>query len=201
MPHLILVTAPTALPITVAIVMATARVEDAAEEDRFERLIGAATELVQDLANFQLLEATYRLERSHWPRGTGLRLPKSNRAVIDTVEYRNAAGTLVEWDAVNYQVISATNGTSELWPVAAGAWPATATGSVDAVQITYTSGLAEVADLPPHAVTAVEQLAVYLYSHPGGGCDLPAGLLTLIRAFRVLDSELDRQMGEESFAR
>lgn len=199
MPNLTLVTAPTLLPVSAEQVMQAAAIEDEAEIDRFERLIRTATELVQDYAGVQLLQATYRLDLSHWNLNEGLILPRSNRGEITHVKYLPASGgSLTTWAAEQYQFVSRTNGLSELWPLNGVSWPSILSATVNAVQVTYKCGAEEVDDLPPQAVTAVEQMALYLYEHPAGSCDLPAGIQTLIRAFWLRSARLDRQMGEES---
>jgi hypothetical protein len=63
----------------------------------------------------------------------------------------------------------------------------------DAIQVTYTSGVATLAEVPPHASQAVELLAQHYYDHPG--CPAPDGVLHLIHTFRVVSADLDQQMG------
>lgn len=172
--------------------MATARVDDPAETARWERLILAATEWIQKLANVQLLEATFRLEMACWP-ASHIILPRSNQASVTQIEYRSpSTGTLVVWDDENYQVVSREDGSTEIWPDDSVYWPAT-NAAIDAIQITYTAGT-DIVDVPPLSITAVEQLAIRMYEDPM--CEIPPGIHALIGAFRVVDARLDAQMAE-----
>lgn len=200
MPNLMLLTPPTDLPVSVEQVMATARVEDEAEEELFARHIRAAAELIQEFSGCQLLQAEYRLDLSHWPRDC-VRLPRSNRAAVTAVEYRpSSGGPLLTLAAELYQVNSRRQGVSEVWPAFNTFWPSTVWNCIDAVQVTYTSGVSDPSLLPAHAITAIEQLAIHLYNHPAGSCDIPPGVQTLIRAFSLRSALLDRQMTEEQLS-
>ena len=190
MPNLVTVTAPTGLVLSVEDVMAASRVEDPAESGRWERLILAATEMVQHLANYQLLEATYRLELDRWPVSHVI-LPRSNFGNVTQIQYRTpSSGALVTLPAEDYQVVSREDGSTEIWPPEFGSWPSHNLEQ-DAIQITYTSG-SEQSAIPAIAVTAVEQLAIRLYEDPT--CGIPAGIVAMIGAFRVNDARLDVQM-------
>lgn len=170
--------APSTHPVTLEEVTLASRVADSDENLLFNRWIGAATTIVENILRRQLCTATWMMSLDFWPygvdrrlnlndelpwwmtsvysRGNAIRFPYPPLQSVVSVQYIDTGGTLTTWPADNYEV--STSGTPGLLTLAYGRyWPITRDVQ-DAIRITFVSGYGGPGDVPDAAKTAISML-------------------------------------------
>ena len=157
MRSLVLITAPTADPVTYIEAKAHIRIDDDNEQDLIESLITAATQHVEQVLSRQLVTATWKLTLDCFPSGGAIDLPRPPGASVVSVVYTDAAGAAQTLSASSYQLD--TSSTPARLALAPGSsWPTVGSGYLGAVQITYTAGYGAAATVPK----AIKQAILFL---------------------------------------
>lgn len=175
--------------------------------------IAEARQLIEETYNVALITQTWLLALDRWPtRGRepwwdgvvqasirildqsygDLSLPKWPLQAVDGVNVYDEAGAATAvvvadtFDVDTYRVPGRmTLKAGSTWPVALRA--------NNAIEITYTVGYgAAAADVPAPLKRAVKQLAAYLYSHRGDGCEAgmaleDSGAAALVGKYKVIE--------------
>jgi len=219
--ELTLVTAPTALPITLAQAKQQLRV-DFTDDDDFigNQLIPAVVGFLDPGAaggylGMALCQQQWKLTLDRFP-GAGLYqrwsyppfhypiseqlaidLPYPPLISVDSLKYIDDSGTLQTMDPSLYQVtaIKANKQKGRIAPAPATIWPLTLIGKLDAVQITYTCGFANVTDIPWPIKHAMMLLVSHFYENRDAAfiaersraavVELPIGVDALLANYRV----------------
>lgn len=156
---LVLVTAPTVEPVTVAEAKEHMRVSGSTEDSYISGLIKAARALVERRAKSTLINTTYRLELYGFPSCGYIKLPRSPISSVTHVKYLDTTETLATVTSTNYQVDTGAihgyiiNDQSYVWPTV---FPQT----YNAVQVTYVAGYGSAATAVPDAARAVIMMLV-----------------------------------------
>jgi len=190
----VLVTPPAVEPVTLNSVKATLSLEGTCDDEMIMEFISAARTYIEEVTGLAMISQVWLLSLDRWPSGqepwwdgwrqgsrmelTGpgswgpLVMPRYPLQSVDDVETFNETGngTMVNigatFDVDVYQRpgrVSLKQGAT--WPIAMR--------STDAIRMTYTAGYGDAAaSVPAPLRTAVRQMALYLYTHRGDGCDV-----------------------------
>jgi uncharacterized phiE125 gp8 family phage protein len=178
----VLVTAPSATPISVAEAKAHCRVEDDEEDSLFAALIATATGHLDGPAGILgkcLMSQTWRVDFQSFPRGRILRLPLEP-VISATLAYVDTAGTSQSWAASgHWDKVTDDLGVAIVLKADAS-WPSTA-DVVAAVSVTAVCGYGEAAaDVPPPIRHALLLAVADLYRSRETTHD-PAGISSIKR--------------------
>lgn len=146
---LIVITAPSAEPVTLAEARAQARIDSTTDDPTLARYIVAAREMAEHELQRTLVVTTYELMLDAFPDGT-LELPMgpipaASAMSVTSVKYTDAADVEQTVDPSAYTLDGYSNA-PRLVPVAG--WP-TPKDAPNAVRIRYTSGHATPGTVPP----------------------------------------------------
>jgi hypothetical protein len=187
----VLVTAPTAEPITAADLRMLLRT-DAADLPDANTLISDARSEIETITGAAFLTQTWRLALDRWPTGgeawwdgvkdgsiSDLYGPQSQRSIeLPRWPLQSITSVAVYDEASNATVVNAattfdvdayrrpgriTLKRGQTWPIALRA--------SNAIEIVYVAGYTSAANVPPPMKRAVRQLAAYLYAHRGDECE------------------------------
>lgn len=173
---LTVVSAPATEPITLQEALDYLRVDNTSEDDLVTALIATARATIEQHTNRALFTQTLKLTLDAWPvldpynrRGAPadrIALPRAPLATVTSVKYYPAdGGAQATMDSADYHVVPGQcPGLIAL--VDGVAWPDLARRP-DAVEITYTAGAADVADIPAGLVHATRFLVAHLYEIRG----------------------------------
>jgi len=157
-------------PLQLADALAYCRVTDSAEIPSVEGATGAAREYVERMTARALTAQSWVLTAEDWHHvydcadARTIRLERTPLRTVESVKYYDAqTGILTTWDAANYHVLPGHE-PGRLVRDADASWPDVAERP-DGVQITFTCGYAEPADVPSDLVQAVRFLARHFYDH------------------------------------
>lgn len=146
---LTLVTAPSVLPITRALVKQHLRVDHTAEDDLIDLYIKGATAFCDGFHGFlgrALVTQTWLLTLDEFP-DTEIKIPLPPLQSVTSVKYDDAAGVEQTVDPMDYFVDSASEpgwvvpNTNTLWP--------TTIDAVNSVRIQFVAGYPPTTDSPP----------------------------------------------------
>jgi len=178
--------APIAAAVDLATVKARLSLTTTARDGEIQRLMRAATALVEDHLRRALITRSWRLLRDGWPGGRTLCLPRPPLRTVDSVRWRDAAGQWQTLAATGYAVETAPE-PGFLLKTDGQPWPAT-DGRRGSVEVRFTAGYgADPTAVPePIAAAIVELVAA---AHDEGGYRLPpitGRLAELLAPYRVL---------------
>lgn len=166
-PQYSIVTQPASEPISYDEAAEHVRVDSVDDRDYLEALIPAAREWVESITGRVGMVTTYRLTARRWcdimteARRLEIPLLRSPLAAVSSVKYYASGETsLTTMSADDYIVVTAT--TPGIVELDDGALPATEDRS-DAIQIEFTAGHADAADIPALFRHAVKMLVANLY--------------------------------------
>lgn len=181
-----LVTAPAENPVSVAEAKSHCRVDGTLEDAWFATAIAAATRLCEELCDRAFVTQTWKLGLDAFPvsanasgcccscdsidRPTGgggaIVLPRARATSITHLKYYDTDGVLQTLDSGIYQLDDMAE-PGRVTPAPGQVWPATQTGRVNAVQVTYTCGYGAAADVDPRAKQAVLFIVNHWYENRG----------------------------------
>lgn len=164
---LILVTAPTGLPLTRDECKDQLDLDLELDDDDLlvDRKINAAVRYVERSRGLQLMQATYDVEvRSWWYRP--LRLPRRPLASVESVKYYAPDGTLTTLEASSYLVHTPTDRAGAIERAPDKCWPATQVRTYPIV-IRFVAGYASRDLVPPTHKETIYTLVEFLYENRG----------------------------------
>lgn len=178
-------TAPTVEPVTLAEVKAQLRLDHSEDDDFIASKIKAARQHLERWCGLAMLTQTLKLQAEDFPAGA-LTLPRPPLQSVTSIVYRDAAHAAVTLDGAGY-IVRGVGGDG--FVAAPGGWPTT-DGLAGAVEVTFVAGYGATADLVPEPLReAVRLLAAYLYEHAEAATadamqELPFGVEDLVADFR-----------------
>ncbi len=187
----VLVTPPTAEPITAADLRLHLRT-DAADFPDAGTYITDARQEIETITGVAFLTQTWRLALDCWPAGgeqwwDGVRegaiselygantlrsiaLPRWPLASITSVTTYDEASNSTAVTVANVFDVDTYRNPGRLTLKRGQTWPVALRGS-NAIEIVYVAGYTSAANVPAPMKRAVRQLAAYLYAHRGDECD------------------------------
>ncbi len=194
MRSLVRIVSPTEEPINAEEAMAFLRVDDADEAPLIESLISVARQMVEDFTGRSLVEQQWKLTASEWPDechdGDEIALERTPLVSVESVKYYPASGaSQATLSSDNYHVL--TGPTPGLIVLSSDeSWP-DLYDRPDAVEVRFTAGASDVADIPPMCLHAVRLAVSHLYENRGainiGNIvnELPMSLKYMLESQRV----------------
>lgn len=136
---LILITAPTAEPVSLAEAKAHLRVDTSADDALITALIVSARETAEHLTGRAIMAQTWERVLNTFPAGA-IKLGMPPVTAITSVKYIDTAGAEQTYTSAGY-TLDAVNLPGYLHPsVAYPDWPSTQLGAVNAVRVRFTCG-------------------------------------------------------------
>lgn len=130
-----------------------------------ELLIRAATEYLQFGSGRQWLLAGYTLKLPCFPDEISLPWPPLQE--VELIQYYDTDGTLTNLAVDQYQVCQSDEIRSIIAPAPDVNWPATQHNRLEAVQVHFTSGYGDTAELMPPTFTIAAKLLIrHWYDNP-----------------------------------
>lgn len=161
-----IITPPSGTPVSVEEAKLYSRVSGDAEDDLLETLIASATDHVQQATGRQFVTATFALTMRNFPLNL-IEIPRSPLVAVESVKYRDDAGTLQTLVANTDYLVDAAAEPPTIEPVRD--WPSTG-DFPDAVQIQFSAGYPDsnsppdiTANVPARAKVAIKALAGWWY--------------------------------------
>lgn len=203
---------PVVEPVSLGSVKATLTLDGPEDDEILTGMIRSAREFIEEITGLAMIEQEWRLSLDAWPGGReawwdGVRemaisalqmqpgwvkLPRYPLATVDAVTVFAEDGTPsvvnigATFDVDTYQKpgrMALKRGS--VWPVAMR--------TINAIQIDYTAGYgSNPSFVPAPLAQAVRQMAAYLYSHRGDGCDVGdaysmSGAAAMADRYRVVE--------------
>ncbi|MEK6788502.1 MAG: head-tail connector protein [Pseudomonadota bacterium] len=162
--ELICLEAPAIEPVTVAELLAQARIDGAEENELLGRLISTARAHVESLTQRSLLRQRWSLQIDGFPVCGLLRLPRAPVVAIQSVKYLDFAGAEQTLSGTAYRLVGGLGMMPKIVPAVGLQWPKTA-DVIGAVTIEYQAGLLKPTDLPPAIRHAILMLAAHWFEH------------------------------------
>lgn len=161
---LVLVTPPTAEPVTLAEAKTFCRVDHDWENELLTSLVSAARTAAETETGRQLVSATWRWSADNWPESGEVILPRPTLQTVSAVQYYDPDGVLQSVDTDEY--FTSTAGVRGRVVFASGfSWPSLQDDRPDRVSITFTSGYGSPADVPAGLKTAIGLLVAHWYEN------------------------------------
>jgi uncharacterized phiE125 gp8 family phage protein len=161
---LVLVTPPTAEPVSLAEAKAFSRVDHDWENDLLTSLVSAARIAAETETGRQIVTAAWQLTLDAWPDGCEITLPRPALQSVQSVTYYDPDGTQQTFSSSDYWTsIAGVKGRIVLKPSAS--WPDLEEGRPDAIQINFLSGYGDPSSVPDGLKTAIGLLVGHWYEH------------------------------------
>lgn len=171
--HLVLTEPPAAEPITLAEAKGHLRVLHASEDALIERIVAAVRAHVEKVTGRALIAQGWSLFLPAFPKSGIIELPRPPLIEVTEIRYRDAAGE-VQMLAESVYTFSPLGLKGWVQRRPWQAWPATAKGDLDAVEVRFTAGYGDdPADVPPDLNHAMLLLIGHLYSNRDETSDKP----------------------------
>lgn len=159
---LVLITAPTAEPVTTAEAKAHLRVDISDDDTLIDRLITAARRRVEHDSLHALLTQTWELVLGGFPDADRIELPHPPLASITSVTYVDSAGASTAWASSNYA--ADTDSTPGRLVLGYGkSWPTFTPRPYSAVKVRYVAGWTAAASVPAELRQALLLLVAHWY--------------------------------------
>lgn len=191
-------TRPTQYPISMAEVKRHLGLMSEDHDTDLDRMIAAATNMLQKSIGRQLVTAELRLTLHDFcgPDGFAypIDLPMPPLVTIDAVKYRDTGGVEVTMTSNDYQLVKGENIPARLYPSTTLVWPVVQPHRVDAVIIDYTAGYGDQDDVPAEA----KQWLLLVIRH---WFDNPSAIGTQSKEFELSARSLRASLGIGYYAR
>ncbi|MDP3650899.1 MAG: head-tail connector protein [Rhodoferax sp.] len=181
-----LITAATALAVSVVEAKLHLRVDGTDEDTLISDHITTATELAEQATGRAIMPQTWELALNAFPT-LSLQITRVPAASVTTLKYVDSAGALQTLDSGLYILDNADDyGHAYVIPVYAGTWPATR-DQVNAVALRYVAGYANAAAVPQSIKAWIKLMVGALYENRESETVGNGGAITLGFADRLLD--------------
>jgi uncharacterized phiE125 gp8 family phage protein len=148
-------------PITLPEAKDHLEIEHGDKDTLIASLITAARNMAESYTNRSLFTQTWVMTMSYFPCGV-IELKRGITASITSLKYYDGAGSQQTWNSANYRldnsddiaIIQADNG-----------WPTDVYDRSDAVEITYVTGWANVANIPEAIKSALKMTVAHLFEN------------------------------------
>lgn len=140
------------------------RIDHSAEDDLVDRLITAARQVAEDLAQRAFITRTYTARMDYWPLHQ-LILPWPPLISVTSITYTDDDGVTATFGASNY-IVDAHQEPGRIVIKANVSWPTVTLQEVNGVTVVYTAGYgATAADVPLRARQAMLLLLADMYEN------------------------------------
>ncbi|MDO9236001.1 MAG: head-tail connector protein [Aquabacterium sp.] len=175
-----LITAPTALAVSVADAKAHLRVDGTDDDTLISAMITAAAELAEQATGRALMPQTWELTLDAFP--AALQLTRLPAASVASITYADSTGTIQTLPSNLYALDNADDfGFASIVPAYASSWPATR-DQINAVAVRYVAGYADASHVPESIKSWIKLMVGAMYenraaeevgnvSHPLGFAD------------------------------
>lgn len=159
-----LVTAPAAIPVSVADFKTHQRVDGSDEDTYIESLIKKATMHLEQICNRKFITQTWKLFLDDWPGDAEIELPYGRTQSVTSITYKAQDGGSTTFASDNYTV------DTDLAPgrVVIGydkSWPTATLFNVNPITVEFVCGYGDAAAVPEDLKHAVELLAAHWYEN------------------------------------
>lgn len=158
---LILVTAPTAEPVSLAEAKLHLRVDATDEDTMISSLITAAREYCENFQGRAYVEQTWELVLDAFPAGDYIELPRPPLRSVVSLTYTDSAGAATVWDPANYIVDTASQ-PGRLVLAYDKTWPSVTLQPAGGIKVRFTAGYGTGASAVP---ARVKQAMLLLIGH------------------------------------
>jgi uncharacterized phiE125 gp8 family phage protein len=176
-----MVTAPTALPVSVDEVKVDARIDHNDDDTMLESLIRAATTRAEDWSRRSFVSRTYEMALDRWPWDGAIYLPMPPLLSVVSVAYYDTANTCHQVPEADY-LVYADLVPGIVAPVYTKTWPPADLRPISPIRVTYLAGYGDAAAVPEIYKTMIRALVVIDYEHREGMTADGRRQLDLIRA-------------------
>jgi len=160
---LVLTTAPTVQPITVAEMKAHSHIDTDASDGELTTFIAAATGDTEAFTWRQLCTATYTLTLDRFPTEDYIDLPRPPLASVTHIKYYDTLNTQQTLSAASYEVDLSTE-PGRIYIDRSTWWPLTYWRR-NAIEIEYTAGYGDAADVPEMIKQSIRMKAAHWYEN------------------------------------
>jgi uncharacterized phiE125 gp8 family phage protein len=181
---LVLTSAPSAEPVTLAEAKDWLRVDGDADDALIEGLISVARSLAERFFDRSLVTQAWTAYYDRFDCWE-IRLPRGPLQAVNSVQYLDTAGDLQTLDAESYEA-DETRDPGTVQPAYAEVWPATRCAP-KAVRVTFTSGYGSAAEVPEPVKAALKFAVSMWYRRRGDGAEeIDPGKLALPQASQMM---------------
>lgn len=134
-----------------------------AEDNYLTSLITAARQYCEDFQNRAYITQVWEMAMPYFP-GYEIEIPKGNLKTIDSITYKDSAGTITSVAAADY-VTSVRGALGRVVPAYGKTWPVFTPYPLDAVVVTFTCGYGTAADVPEKIIQAMKLLISHWFEN------------------------------------
>lgn len=164
---LVQTSAPAVEPFTVADAKVWLRCDRTDEDTLIESLISAARQGAEDYLNRALITQTWALYLDRFPSDRApIRIPNPPLQSVSSITYVDVDGATQTWASSNYQVDNKST-VGEVVLKASTSYPATQTGMINAVVVTFVCGYGAASTaIPPSIIQGMRYTIADIYGGP-----------------------------------
>ena len=164
---LVVTSAPTAYPVTVAEAKSHVRIETSDDDTLVDAMLAAATAMAEAQTGLALITQTLALHLDEWPCDGVIYVPRAPLASVTSIVYRATDGTQTTLSASEYQTVTSSQ-PGRIAPAYGYDWPALR-GTLDDVVITFVAGFgASGSSVPADIRHAILLIFAELYENREG---------------------------------
>ena len=162
-----LVTPPAELVVSVAELKVHIRhnFSDANEDTYLTGLIESATLMAEAYCNSAFVTQTWKYFLEYFPNEDCFEIPLGPVQSITNIKYYDTAGSLITWDAANYQTLVSGARAKIALGTALGNWPSTKLDKLGAIEVQFVAGYGAASAVPSIIKHAIKLTAGSLYSN------------------------------------
>ena len=160
----VLITAPTALAVSVDEIKAHCRITSAEEDTYLETLITTAIEHIEQITGRKLVSQTWKLLLDEWPGDAEITLPFGECSAVNSIKYTDREGVATTWPAENYVVDK--DSTPARVVIGYGlSWPSVELLHVNPIAVEFVSGYGVAAKVPAPLKHAIKFLVAHWHEN------------------------------------
>lgn len=134
-----------------------------AEDVYLTSLITAARQFCEDFQGKAYIIQTWEMALPYFPHE--IEIPKGNLQTVDSITYKNSAGTVTTLTATTDYVTSIRGIVGRVVPAYGKTWPSFIPFPLDAVIVTFTAGYGVAADVPEKVIQAMKLLISHWFTN------------------------------------
>ncbi|MEM7298232.1 MAG: hypothetical protein AAF391_08205 [Bacteroidota bacterium] len=158
-------TPPTTDPVTAAELRAALKITDSSfDSTTIDRLVPAATRVVEDDLDRSLITRTITGKLDRWPSGGIIYLPKPPFVSITSLSYIDTDGDPVTLTENTHYEFKNSGDSGRLVVAPGTSWPSVKSDKKEVITIVYTAGYGAASDVPADIKQAIIALASKMYN-------------------------------------